>query len=112
MILAFNPEFLNRIDDIIVFHPLEMTHIEGIVAMQLDRVRRMLDAQKITATFEKSLIEHIADVGFDPEFGARPLKRAIQKEVENELSHKILSGDVKEGDEITVGFSKGKVDVK
>ncbi|WKZ29959.1 MAG: ATP-dependent Clp protease ATP-binding subunit [Candidatus Dojkabacteria bacterium] len=108
----FRPEFLNRIDDVIIFHPLEIAHIEGIVAMQLDRVRRMLEAQKITATFEQSLIEHIADTGFDPEFGARPLKRAIQKEVENELSNMILSGKVKEGDEISVGFVKGKVVVK
>lgn len=105
----FRPEFLNRIDDMIIFHPLEKFHIEEIVKLQLDRVKRMLEAQKISVEFDKSLVEFLADHGYDAEFGARPIKRIIQKSVESELSNEILKGNVNEGDTIKVKAEDGKV---
>jgi ATP-dependent Clp protease ATP-binding subunit ClpC len=105
----FRPEFLNRIDDMIIFHPLEKFHIEEIVKLQLDRVKRMLEAQKISVEFDKSLVEFLADQGYDAEFGARPIKRIIQKSVESELSNEILKGNVNEGDSIKVKVEDGKV---
>lgn len=109
---AFKPEFVNRIDEIIIFEPLAKENMEEIVQLQLDRVRRLLSAQQIEVEFEKSLISHIAETGFEPEYGARPIKRIIQKLVENELSKEVLEGKINKGDSVKVGFEKGKVNVK
>ena len=106
---AFRPEFLNRIDDIVLFHPLNKTHIRAIAKLMLDRVRRLLKAQNIYVEFDDSVIELVADEGFDPEFGARPMKRIIQQKVENELSKLLLKGEIKEGDKIKVKVKAGKV---
>lgn len=106
---TFRPEFLNRIDETILFHPLEHEHVAQIVSMQLDRVARLLDAQKIKVTFEPSLVSMLVDKGFEPEFGARPIKRVIQKYVENELAVKVLEGEIKEGDVVKVGYKNGKL---
>ena len=108
----FRPEFLNRIDDIIIFHPLNKDHVKAIARLMLDRLTRLLRAQNIVAEFDDSVVEFVAEQGFDPEFGARPMKRVIQKEIEGELSKLILKGDINEGDHIKVYIKDGKLKVE
>jgi ATP-dependent Clp protease ATP-binding subunit ClpC len=96
----FRPEFLNRIDEIIVFHALTQDQVREITKLQLERVKRTAHGQGIDLTFEDSLIEHLTDVGYFPEFGARELRRRIQTEVETALARALLKGDVKEGDRV------------
>ncbi len=100
----FRPEFLNRIDEMIVFHPLTKEQIKLIVELQLERVKRIARGQGIELTFDKSVVEYLADVGYQPEYGARELKRRIKTEVENKLATEILSGNVGEGSAITVTY--------
>ena len=95
------PEFLNRIDDIITFHALTKEEIGDVVELQMKRVQKMLAAQGFTLHWTKETIDDLAELGYDPEFGARPVKRAIQDYVLNDLSRKILEGKV--GKEITLG---------
>ena len=95
------PEFLNRIDDIITFHALTKEEIGEVVELQMKRVQKMLAAQGFTLHWTKETIDYLAELGYDPEFGARPVKRAIQDYVLNDLSRKILEGKV--GKEITLG---------
>ena len=95
------PEFLNRIDDIITFHALTKEEIGEVVELQMKRVQKMLAAQGFTLHWTKETIDDLAELGYDPEFGARPVKRAIQDYVRNDLSRKILEGKV--GKEITLG---------
>ena len=95
------PEFLNRIDDIITFHALTKEEIGEVVELQMKRVQKMLAAQGFTLHWTKETIDDLAELGYDPEFGARPFKRAIQDYVLNDLSRKILEGKV--GKEITLG---------
>lgn len=95
------PEFLNRIDDIITFHALTKDEIGEVVELQMKRVQKMLAAQGFTLHWTKETIDDLAELGYDPEFGARPVKRAIQDYVLNDLSRKILEGKV--GKEITLG---------
>lgn len=102
---AFRPEFLNRIDDIIVFHSLNKEQIADIVRLQLERVRRTARGQGLHLTFDESLIEHLAEIGFMPEFGARELKRKIRLQVETKLAAALLKGEFHEGDSVTVKFS-------
>lgn len=101
----FRPEFLNRIDEIVVFHSLTLNNIKKIVDIQLQRVRRLLEARKMKLTVNEAAKERLAFSGFDVNFGARPLKRVIQKEIENKLAIKFLSGEFKDGDEIEIGYS-------
>jgi ATP-dependent Clp protease ATP-binding subunit ClpB len=96
----FRPEFLNRVDEIIVFHTLEIEHIKQIVDLQLQRVYKRLAEQKITLTLTPAARELVAKEGYDPVFGARPLKRVIQRLVLDSLSMEILAGRFKEGDQI------------
>jgi ATP-dependent Clp protease ATP-binding subunit ClpB len=98
----FRPEFLNRIDDVVVFHPLQKEQIRQIVDIQLDYLRRRLRDRDIELAVEDSALERLADAGFDPVYGARPLKRAIQQQLENPLAQRILSGDFEPGDTIRV----------
>jgi ATP-dependent Clp protease ATP-binding subunit ClpC len=98
----FRPEFLNRVDEIIVFRALTRDQVKDIARLLLDRVSRRLRAQHIEVEFDESAIELLAERGFDPEFGARPLRRTIQRLVENRLSKLILEGDASEGDLIRV----------
>lgn len=107
----FRPEFLNRIDDIIIFHPLNRDHTKAIARLLLDRLSRILKAQNIGATFDDSVVEYIADVGYDPEFGARPMKRAIQQHIENPLSEKLLQGTLQEGATIKVALKDGQLHI-
>ncbi|MCR5206124.1 MAG: ATP-dependent Clp protease ATP-binding subunit [Lachnospiraceae bacterium] len=102
----FKPEFLNRIDEIIVFHSLTRENIRDIVFIMFDRIaKRALSELNIKVKCDDSFIDHIAEKGFDEKYGARPLRRAIQNEVEDSLSEKILAGVVKSGDSVTIGFN-------
>ena len=105
----FRPEFLNRIDEVIVFRSLTKEQVEQIARLLLDRVARRLRAQHIEVTFSDDAVAHLAERGFDPEFGARPLRRTIQREVENELSRMLLGGKLSEGDTVTVALEKGRL---
>jgi ATP-dependent Clp protease ATP-binding subunit ClpB len=108
---TIRPEFLNRIDDIILFKPLTMAEIQQIVELQLKNVQKLLAAKNITLEFTDDLKEWLAKAGFDPSFGARPLKRTIQKHVVNKLSEEILSGAIADGDSIEVtADERGGVD--
>jgi ATP-dependent Clp protease ATP-binding subunit ClpC len=99
---VFNPEFLNRLDDVIVFHALSREHIGQIVSILLREVaRRLGDDVRLTP----AAIEFLAGQGYDQQYGARPLKRAIQKYVEDPLSEKILLGEVARGDEVEVDLA-------
>lgn len=107
---TIRPEFLNRIDETIVFKPLTKQQIADVVRLQLDGVAAMLKKQGVSISFTPQAVEYIADVGFDPEFGARPVKRAIQHLLLNDLSKRILAGDVDNGKEIMVdSFGDGLV---
>lgn len=106
----FRPEFLNRIDEIIVFRALTKEQVIQITELLLDRVRRRLRAQRIELTFTPEAEAFIADRGYDPEFGARPLQRTIQRLVENPLSRMLLDGAVVEGDAVTIDMVDGGLD--
>ena len=92
---TIRPEFLNRIDDIVMFTPLHQSHIRAIVEIQLERLKKMLSKQQIVIDATEEAIDFLARKGFDPQYGARPLKRVIQKEVLNKLSKELLSGSIK-----------------
>jgi ATP-dependent Clp protease ATP-binding subunit ClpB len=98
----FRPEFINRIDDVVVFHPLESEHIRKIVDIQLEYLRRRLGERDISLTLDSAARDRLAQAGFDPVYGARPLKRAIQQQLENPLAQRILRGDFGPGDAIRV----------
>jgi ATP-dependent Clp protease ATP-binding subunit ClpC len=108
----FRPEFLNRIDEIIVFHALSRDNIRAIVNIQLERVLRTAAAQDITLKLDDSLIDHLAESGYQPEFGARELKRQIRQEVETRLAKEILSDRIKSGDTVEVGYDKDSGETK
>ncbi len=105
----FKPEFLNRIDEIIVFHSLTKEQIRLIVTLQLERVKRTARGQGIELNFSEKVINHLADIGYQPEYGARELKRKIQGEIETGLAKEMLSGRIVERDIVSVGFDKSKV---
>jgi ATP-dependent Clp protease ATP-binding subunit ClpB len=100
----FRPEFLNRVDEIIVFHALSEDHLKKIVEIQLKRLRERLAERNITLELTDSAKTHLVRVGYDPVYGARPLKRAIQKEIENVLGRLILEGKVRAGQNIVVDY--------
>ncbi|WOH03792.1 hypothetical protein DCAR_0623192 [Daucus carota subsp. sativus] len=99
---TFRPEFMNRIDEYIVFQPLDSKEISKIVEIQLNRVKDRLKQKKINLQYTKEAIEHLGQVGFDPNFGARPVKRVIQQMVENEVALRFLKGDIKEEDTLLI----------
>ena len=98
----FRPEFVNRIDEIVVFHPLGLSQMSGIAAIQLDRLRQRLHERELDIGLSADAMNKLVAVGYDPVYGARPLKRAIQQEIENPLSLKLLAGDFVAGDIIKV----------
>jgi len=98
----FRPEFLNRVDDAVVFHPLEKEQILGIARIQLEILKGRLMENNICLQFEPDALEYLVDAGYDPVYGARPLKRAIQRYVENPLANELLSGHFGSGDKIVV----------
>ena len=103
---TFRPEFLNRIDDIITFQPLTKDQIAKVVELQMNRVKKMLEPQGFDLRWTTAAIGYLAEVGYDPEFGARPVKRAIQDYVLNDLSKKILSEEVSREKPITIDYVK------
>ncbi len=96
------PEFMNRIDEIITFRPLSSEAIESIVRIQLDRVIEKIETKEITLEVSDQAVEAIAKIGFDPDFGARPIKRVIQRKVVNELSKRLLTGEITTGDAVLI----------
>jgi len=98
----FRPEFLNRIDEIVVFHPLGREHLAEIVEIQLRRVKKLLADRGYNLQVSAEAREYLAEAGYDPTFGARPLKRAIQRELQDPLALRILAGEFSEGDTILV----------
>lgn len=109
---AFRPEFLNRVDDIIVFHQLSDENIKSIASLMLETLSKRLLANGIDAKFTEKTIEKIAEKGFDKIYGARPLRRAIQSDIEDLIAEEMLEGKVKEGDKITVDYTKDKFSVR
>ena len=100
----FRPEFLNRVDELIVFHALTEAHLKEIVLIQLGELRKRLAEHKIDVHLSESALEHVVRVGYDPAYGARPLKRALQKELENPLGRLLIKGEVSEGQTVQVGY--------
>jgi len=108
--MTMRPEFLNRIDDIITFEQLSKEQIAQVVTLQMNKVKSMLEPQGFTLAWTPQAISYLAEVGYDPEFGARPVKRAIQTYVLNELSKKLLAGEVNKEKPITIDeFGDGLV---
>jgi len=103
---AFRPEFLNRVDEIILFHRLKKSEMGRIVDIQIARLQKLLDERKIVLALEPSGRDWLAEKGWDPAYGARPLKRVIQKSVQDSLAEMILSGAVKDGETVTVSGDK------
>jgi ATP-dependent Clp protease ATP-binding subunit ClpC len=106
---SFRPEFINRIDEIIVFHALSEAQLLDITRLLLDRLARRLHAQRIDVAFTEEAVHLLAQEGYDPEYGARPLRRTITRLVENELSRLVLGGDVEPGDRVAVEVADGKL---
>lgn len=109
---SFRPEFLNRIDEIIVFHSLEEKHISQIVSLMADDLKKRLNEQDIHFALTDKAKAFLAKEGFDPAYGARPLRRAIQKHIEDRLSEELLKGEIKKGDSVTIDEEEGALVVK
>jgi ATP-dependent Clp protease ATP-binding subunit ClpB len=105
----FRPEFINRIDELVIFHSLQKAQIRGIADIQLDRLRSRLSDRDMGLTVDDTAFDLLIDAGFDPIYGARPLKRAIQQQVENSLAQKILSGEFQPGDNILIKAEGGQL---
>ncbi|TDL97906.1 ATP-dependent Clp protease ATP-binding subunit [Macrococcus brunensis] len=108
----FRPEFLNRVDDIIVFHKLEKEHLKEIVTLMVGSLAKRLEEQDIHITLTDAAKEKIADEGYDPEYGARPLARAIQKNIEDELSEELLKGQTLAGQDVKIDYVNDKFDIQ
>ena len=107
----FKPEFLNRIDEIIVFHVLNKSHMEKIVDIMIKNVNaRTLEQMKISIELTEEAKQYIIDKGYDSKYGARPLRRAIQTEIEDPMAEKILEGTIKQGNRVLVTCKDGKLD--
>jgi ATP-dependent Clp protease ATP-binding subunit ClpB len=98
----FRPEFLNRVDDVIVFHALDEAQVARIADLQLDRLRARLADRRVTLELTSAALAHLARIGFDPVFGARPLKRALQQYLETPLARRILAGEIADGATVVV----------
>ncbi|MFZ7143338.1 ATP-dependent chaperone ClpB [Avibacterium avium] len=105
----FRPEFINRIDETVVFHPLDKENIRTIAKIQLQRLEKRMETHGYHLVFTDAALDFIGEIGYDPIYGARPLKRAIQQEVENPLAQKILSGELLPGKTITLDYVDGKI---
>jgi ATP-dependent Clp protease ATP-binding subunit ClpB len=104
----FRPEFLNRVDEIIVFHALSLEHLKRIVEIQLDNLRKRLEERHITLELNDAARDHLVRVGHEPAYGARPLKRVLQREVETALARLLLEGKVRDGQTVRVGYDAKK----
>ena len=108
----FRPEFINRIDETVVFHPLGKENIRAIASIQLERLAKRMETRGYELVFTEALLDFIGEVGYDPIYGARPLKRAIQQEIENSLAQQVLSGQLLPGKVVTVDYVDGKVQAR
>jgi ATP-dependent Clp protease ATP-binding subunit ClpB len=106
---SFRPEFINRIDDIVVFHPLGTDQIRAIVDIQLQYLRKRLAERNMDLTLDDAARDLMGEAGFDPVYGARPLKRAIQQQIENPLAQRILQGEFGPGDRVRVTARDGQL---
>jgi ATP-dependent Clp protease ATP-binding subunit ClpB len=104
----FRPEFLNRVDEIVVFHSLSEEDLKKILDIQLGRLRARLAERHIEVQLTEEAAKHLAREGYDPVYGARPLKRAIQKELETEIGRRLLKGEIRDGDKVTVDWKQGQ----
>ncbi|MDQ6984899.1 MAG: ATP-dependent Clp protease ATP-binding subunit [Candidatus Dojkabacteria bacterium] len=111
LLKKFRPEFINRLDEIILFKALNLEGIIKIVELVLNETKKNLAEQGIDATFDKAAIAELARIGFDPKFGARPIKRVVQREIENLLSQMLLENRIVKGDQLKVVFKNGKFDI-
>src|SRR5699024_2952490 len=102
---TFRPEFLNRIDETIVFHSLEKRHMKDIVKLMIEQVKERVQEQELTFTITDRAVEKIAEEGFDPEYGARPLRRSIQRNIEDLLSEELLKGTIQKGETVKIGLN-------
>jgi len=100
----FRPEFLNRVDEIVVFHGLTREHLAKIVDIQLERIRQRLAERRIEMELTEAATQHLVELGYDPVYGARPLKRLLQREVETALGRRILAGDIRERSRVVVDW--------
>jgi ATP-dependent Clp protease ATP-binding subunit ClpB len=108
----FRPEFINRLDEIVIFNNLNTEHLEKIVSIQLHRLRQLLADKNISVEVTPLAIKYLAREGFDPIYGARPLKRVIQREIQNELARLVLEGRVRDGDKIIVDSEGRKLSIQ
>ena len=108
----FRPEFINRIDEAVVFHPLGKENIRAIANIQLERLAKRMETRGYELVFTDALLDFIAEVGYDPIYGARPLKRAIQQEIENSLAQQILSGALLPGKVVTIDYANAEVQAR
>ena len=106
---TFRPEFLNRLDEIIIFHKLMPIHISKIVDIQLSKLENTLAKHNIKLSLDSKAREWLSTEGYDPIYGARPLKRLIQKEIQNQLAKKLIAGETKDGDEIKITLESGSI---
>ena len=106
----FRPEFINRIDDTVVFHALDKEQIAKIAAIQIGYLQKRLQQQDIHLDVSEKALHHLAEAGFDPVYGARPLKRTIQQQIENPLAQALLTGKFKTGDTIKVNYKNGVIE--
>ena len=109
---TLRPEFLNRIDDVIMFRPLMRKEIKGIIKIQLEQLKEQLALQNIQLQFTDYALDYLVKRGFDPQYGARPLKRVIQKEIINLLSKKIIGGDIDKSKPVLIDVFDGVVAIR
>jgi ATP-dependent Clp protease ATP-binding subunit ClpB len=107
----FRPEFLNRVDEIILFHRLGREDMGAIVDIQLRRLQRLLDDRKITLALDSKGRQWLADKGYDPSYGARPLKRVIQKWLQDPLAQGLLSGEIPDGSTVKISAAQGRLTI-
>ena len=108
----FRPEFINRIDEVVVFHPLIREQIRAICRIQIQNLEQRLKERDITLKVTDAALDYLGEAGFDPVYGARPLKRAIQQDLENTLAQDILAGKVGSGDVVTADITEGRIVIK
>ena len=105
---SFRPEFLNRIDEVIVFNRLTKEHIQQIVDLQFERLKQRLADKRITLELSEAARAKLAELGYDPTFGARPLRRTMERHIANPLAKMVISGQIKEGDHVRVDYDEQK----
>ena len=106
---AFRPEFLNRIDEVVIFHSLNKEELHQIVKLMARTLLQRIADQGIQVKITPAAIDVVAGAGFDPEYGARPIRRALQTQIEDRFSEDLLSGAIKPGDQVTIGANRGQI---